>query len=307
MSATLAPGVGYDPLKDLRHREAAAARELADWLKWLQVGRKAPRTLDAYERTCAALLLAFPEKRFEEFTDGDLLHVLAGYPDKSRHQNKSHLNSWFKWGFKTRRIAGNPVDLLPEIRYTPPRDYDIFSEAEADAVCALPSPDGELATMMFWLGLRLAEARHLTEQRFDFERRQVLVIDGAKRGKTRRVPMLKRVQIAAVDLFELEGLDPQDYLWYTRDGGSRRHKHDRVVSDQRFYDWWHMALEDAGVRYRKPHLARHTFATRMKQLGLPMEDLAQILGHESIRTTVDTYVHDDPAHIGDRMRALVEG
>lgn len=296
-----------DPLKDLRHREAAAARELADWLKWMELGNKAPRTLDAVERTAAALLRAFPTIRFAEFSDGDLGHVLAGFPAKSRHLNKSHLNGWFKWGVKTGRIQRNPVDLLPEMKYRAPRDYDIFSEAEADAVCALPAPDGQLATLLFWLGLRLAEARNLTGKRFDFERRQVLVIDGAKGSKTRRVPMLGQVEIAALELLSLEGIGPDDFLWYTRDGGSARLRHSRAVSDQRFYDWWGAALKSAGVRYRRPHLVRHTFATRMKQLGLPLEDLSQILGHESIRTTADTYVHDDPMLIGERMRALVSG
>lgn len=296
-----------DPLKDLRHREAAAARELADWLKWLEFGNKAARTLDAYERTAAALLLAFPEQRFEDFTDGDLLHALARFPAKTRHQHKSHLNNFFKWGVRTRRIAANPVDLLPELRYRPPRDYDLFSDTEADAVCALPAPDGQLATILFWTGIRLAEARGLTGKRFDFERQQLLIVDGAKGGKTRRVPLVDRASVAALELLTLEAIGPDDFLWYTRDGGSKRHRHNRQVSDQRFYDWWHLALETAGVRYRKPHLVRHSFATRMKTLGLPIEELSQILGHESIRTTVDTYVHQSTDLIGDHMRALVGG
>jgi integrase len=299
--------VGYDPLRDLRHREAAAARELSDWLRWLEVGNKSPRTLDAYERTVAALLLAFPAQRFDEFTDGDLLHALALFPAKSRHLNKSHLNSWFKWGLRTRRIVHNPVDLLPDMNYKPPRDYDLFSDTEADAVCALPAPDGQLATILFWTGIRLAEARALTGKRLDFERKQVLIVDGSKGKKTRRVPMVDRAFAASLDLVTLEGIGPDDYLWYTKDGGSKRLRHGRMVSDQRFYDWWKLTLGHAGVRYRKPHLARHSFATRMKKLGLPVEELAQILGHESIRTTIDTYVHQPTDLIGEHMRELVGG
>ncbi len=298
-----------DPLKDSRHREAAAAREIADFLDYLRLANKSARTLDAYERTYAAVANAFPTKRFDEITDGDLIQVLAEYPPKSRHQNKSHLNSWFKWGVKTRRIAANPVDLLPEIRYRPSRDYDLFTEADVAAVCALPSPDGQLATLLFWCGLRLAEARGLTGKRFDFtaESPQVLIIDGAKGGKSRRVPMVGRVQVAALELVTLEGIGPDDFVWYTRDGGSKRHRHVRMVSDQRFYDWWRKALDQAGVRYRNPHLARHTFASRLRDLGVPMEDIQQVLGHESIRTTVDVYARSSVERVGERMRALVDG
>lgn len=62
-----------DPLKDSRHRAAQSARDLEDWKAFLEVGNKAARTLDSYERYAAALMRAFPQKRFDEFTDGDLL------------------------------------------------------------------------------------------------------------------------------------------------------------------------------------------------------------------------------------------
>jgi integrase len=299
--------VGYDPLKDLRHRETAAARELSDWLKYLQLSNKSPRTLDAYERTAAALLLDWPHLEFSEFTDGELSHTLSKIPAKSRHQHKSHLNSWFIWGEERDKILRNPVRRLPQMRYRPNRSYDLFSEAEADAVCALPSPDGQLATIMFWTGIRLAEARHLTGKRLDLERLQIIVVDGAKGGKQRTVPMVQRVSVACAEMIDLEGIGPDDFLWYTKDGGGSRLRHSRAVSDQRFYDWWRKALETADVRYRRPHLVRHSFATRMKELGYPLEDLSQDLGHESIRTTADTYVHGSIDARGGRMRALVDG
>src|SRR4051812_34273957 len=83
-----------DPLRFVEPKHAAAARDYADWLSWLEVSNKAPRTQDAYKRTVATLLHAFPEKTFAEFTDGDILHILADYPAKSRIQNKAHLSSF---------------------------------------------------------------------------------------------------------------------------------------------------------------------------------------------------------------------
>lgn len=305
MSATAATVYRLDPLRDSRHRNARAARELADWLAWLELGNKATRTLDAYERVCAALLRAFPDKPFAEFTDGDLMHVLALYPPRSRHINKAALNSWFKWGYRTRRIPGNPVDLLPPISYKPNRSYDIFAPAEADALCALPSPDGHLMTLLFWAGLRRAEARSLTGKRLDLAQRQVIVTDGAKGGKTRRVPMIGRVSAAAAEMVTLEGIGPSDFLWYDRPGGARRVRRVKPIASTTFDNWWSRCLGEADVRHRKPHMARHTFATRLRELGLPMEEIQQLLGHESIRTTSDTYVHTNLSAIGDHLREAV--
>lgn len=304
MSAAALTLVPLDVLRDSRHRDAVAARDLSDWLKWLEVGNKAARTLDTYERTCAVLLRSFPNTRFEDFTDGDLMHVLALFPPKSRHINKAALNSWFKWGYKTRRIPGNPVDLLPQIKYRPNRSYDLFAEAEADALCALPSPDGHLLTLLFWAGLRRAEARLLTGKRLDLGQAQIIVTDGAKGGKTRRVPMVGRVSVASAELLTLEGIGPDDHLWSSKPGGGpvRRHK---PIGNTTFDTWWVRVLTAADVRHRNPHMTRHTFATRLYELGMKDKEVQLILGHESSRTTVDTYQHANLKDIALHMREAV--
>jgi integrase len=305
VAISLDAGVGFDPLKDLRHREARAARDLADWLAWLELGNKATRTLDAYERYAAALLRAFPRHQFTDFTDGDLAHVLKMYPPKSRHIVKAAWNNWFTWGYRTRRLPANPVDLLPAIAYRPKRDYDIFTKAETDALCALETPHGELMSLLFWAGLRRNEARLLTVKRLDLPRRQVIVVEGAKRGKDRRVPMVDRLAVACSDLITLEGLNPADHVWHTQPGGRSVVNREKPVSNTTFERWWTKAIEAAGVRYRNPHMARHSFVGRMRECGVDLEDLKWILGHESIATTSDTYSHPNMDELGARVRGLV--
>lgn len=294
-----------DPLKDSRHRDARSARDLADWLAWLELGNKAARTLDSYERYAAVLVRSFPDVAFDEFDDGHLAHALALFPAKSRHIAKAAINSWFKWGYRTRRIAGNPVDMLPAMTYKPNRSYDLFSEAEADALCALPSPDGQLMTLLFWCGLRRAEARFLTGKRLDLPQSQVIVMDGAKGGRTRRVPMIGRVSASASELLTLEGIGPSDYLWSVRPGGGKRVRRSQPIGNTSFDTWWKQSLVFAQVRHRNPHMTRHTFATRMRELGLPMEEIQLLLGHESIRTTSDTYVSSNLSAVAQHMRELV--
>jgi site-specific recombinase XerD len=61
----------------------------------------------------------------------------------------------------------------------------------------------------------------------------------------------------------------------------------------------------AGVRYHKPHTTRHTFATIWRRRGLDIEEIQTLLGHASIRTTVDTYLHVDLSLIAEHMAALI--
>jgi len=306
LAVMVAAPVECEALKDSRHKTAAASRELADWLDYLDVGNKALRTRLEYERILAVLLRAYPDRRFHEFTDRDLAHVLAGIPRASRKQHKSVYNRWFKWGIVTELLDRNPVDKLPEIQHRTNRSYDLYSDTEVAALTALPQPDGALCGLLFWTGIRLAEARGLTMKRIDFDRRMVLVLEGAKGSKQRRVPLIAPVAQALAAMETLEGLGPDDYLWYTINARNKRLIHKREISDGRFYLWWRDCHRRAGIRYRRPHLARHTFATKMRELGLPIDELSQILGHESVETTDRTYVHRSTDAIGDHMRELYE-
>lgn len=298
--------VGCDPLRDLRYKGAAAAREQADWLKYLELAGKAPRTLVEYERITAGLLRAFPTTRFAEFTDGDISHVLAGVSKASRAQNKSVIGQWFKWGVKTKRIPVNPTEFLPDMYVRPNRRYDFYLQPEWAALTGLPHPDGGLMAILFWAGLRREEAIQLTGKRVDFDGERILVIEGAKGAKPREVTMLPPLLSSMAAMFTLEGIRPDDYVWYSRSGMNDRHRRAHPISPSRFYVWWKEAHEEAAVRRRNPHLARHTMATLWRSMGQDWGDIADALGHESVDTTKGTYVHEPADSRSARVKRVFE-
>jgi integrase len=313
-----AQAVEFDPLRDTRHLSARSARELTAWLEWLELGGFGSR--DAYERTVAVLLNMYPDRAFHEFADVEITACLLTFPAKSRRIRKAHLNNWFSWGYRTRRIAANPVDLLPVMRRHSQPLIDIFTEAEQTRLEALPLPDGPLMTLLFETGLRREEACRMRVERVDFHAGMVVVKEGAKRGKDRLVPIMPNLAGAIDRLITEEGLQPTDFLWYDKPGGgfATRVRRNKAVAPTSFGRWWYRCLDDAAVPYVKrdpakgvegrgnPHTARHTFATRWRARGLELDDLAQILGHSSVAITSDLYVHTATREIGDRMRELLE-
>jgi integrase len=102
----------------------------------------------------------------------------------------------------------------------------------------------------------------------------------------------------------LEGINQDEYIWYSKPGGGPVNRA-RPIGDGSFHRWWDRCLKGAGVRYRKPHTTRHTFATRWRRRGLAVDEIQLLLGHSSIRTTSDLYVHTDVEDVAAR-RALIE-
>jgi integrase len=70
--------------------------------------------------------------------------------------------------------------------------------------------------------------------------------------------------------------------------------------------WWTRCLDAAGIGYRNPYVAHHTFATRWLKRGGRMETLSKAVGHASIATRVDLYGHLDLSDVA-RDLALDEG
>jgi integrase/recombinase XerD len=278
--------VGFDPLRDSRHRAARASREVADWLAYLALEGKAPRTLDDYERTAAVLLRMFPALELREMTDSEVAHALATFPAKSRRIRRAHLSSLFAWARLTRRVDGNPMELVPKQKRNPRRHVDTFTDAECALLEALPAPDGPLLSFMLRAGLRKGDCRRLLCRHVNLDRGH-LVVHGSKGGKDRVVPIRSLAHVLS-EWFLLDGIRPNDHLWYTKPGGGRLQRR-ATPGEGSFHRWWVGCLDMAGVTYRNPHVTRHTFAVNWLRHGGRLETLSDAMGHSSIATTDDEY------------------
>lgn len=286
MTATLETAMVERVLRDLRHMEARAAGDLADWLVHLDLEGKRNRTLYEYSRKVAPLLRAFPDKTLAEITHTDINQVLHAIPQRSRYISRSIYNSWFEWAFLDERIERNPMVKVPKMRQPSRRPKDIFSEPEIALLEGLPSPDGSLFTILFNTGLRKGEARRLRRDHIDLGRARLAVYDG-KGGKDRLVPLAPTVLAAVSDLDLLERLDRTDYLWYTMRGPYRYRR--TPMADSTFDRWYRRCIDLAEVRYLNPHQTRHTFGHLLRERGFDLEERQLLMGHEAVTTTQRYY------------------
>lgn len=298
--------VVFDPLRDKSYQSTRLGRDIVDFLAWCELGGMSPKTLVNYEPDLARGALMFPDKGVEDITGGDLLHIARQFPPKSRRVRMSTWRSFYKWARRTRRVTVNPCDELPDIRKNPQPVIHVFNDTEIEALLSLPVIDAAPLSVLLEAGLRKAEASALRLQDALPESGQVIVLNG-KGGRDRIVPMSARLSHLLNELVLFERVNPRDHIFYAVKGNQTAHRkilRDKPVGEATFARWWRRCLTDAGVRYRTPHTARHTFATRWRLRGLGIDDLQILLGHASINTTASIYVHTRVADVEARMRAL---
>ena len=77
---------------------------------------------------------------------------------------------------------------------------------------------------------------------------------------------------------------------------------DKFISPRTYEYRFHRLLESCGIRTVNYHVLRHTFATRCIEAGMDVKTLSELLGHSSVATTMNTYVHSSM----ERKRMQIE-
>lgn len=306
MSAAAVTVREYDPVRDKTYRRAKLARDVAAWLAWLELGGTAPRTLDQYERDLSRACLMFPDRELADFSDDDMLHVARQFKPAERRVRVAAYRSFFKWALRRRLIHTNPCDALPEMRVPKQRVINVFTDDEIDRMLALPVVDAAPLAILLEAGLRKSEAINLRFRDCLPESGMVTVYLG-KGSRDRVIPMTGRLKALLAELAIIEGVQPADFVWYRvhdNQHGHRQILRDKPIGEGTFARRWRECLTAAAVRYRTPHTARHSYATRWRRMGLAIDEIQILLGHSSIRTTSDLYVHTHVADVAEHMRII---
>jgi integrase len=205
------------------------------------------------------------------------------------------LRRFFNWCIQHSYHTCNPVRQATALPRSLPREKPVVTEAQLAAILdALDTEDRKLAV---WLAMTTGLDRHVIEQLCTSQVDLEHMIIHHRRPKTGRVYSVPIHPLLAPLLARrLSASLPKTALL---SGLSRQH---------RTRDWWHLAMERAGLPGFQFRYLRAVATTRlMRQGGATLRDAQALLGHASPQTTAAHYNMPDPSIVASLQRLPLPG
>ena len=199
----------------------------------------------------------------------------------------------YRLGILNRKVTANPARSVPH-RFEDNGRVRFLTEEEEKKLryiiakkwpAHLPELDVAINT-----GLRKGSQYALRWEMVDWKSRELHIPSiEIKNGEALHVP-LNTAAIAALKVV-LEGGDRRGRVFKSKKTG------DPLTNGRHWFD---DAIVDAKIKNFHWHDLRHTFASRLRMKGTPLEDIAYLLGHKSLAMT-RRYAHLGP----NKLHAVV--
>lgn len=233
--------------------------------------------------------------KLDTLTPDDVLRFVTGYARRCKRSSAQvaacSLRSFLRFLHQRGHCAENLVRAVPRVPQWKQEDLpktmtdDQLSRflASFDQSSIVGSRDYALALFMVDLGLRVSEVVDLVLDDFDW-RAGTFRVHSRKERRERMLPLPSRVGRAIVR-----------YLKSGRPVSHHRQlflRHSVPVGEPVTLELVRGAIRRAFERADFPpswtgtHILRHTAATLMHQRGVPQKNIADVLGHQSIETSV---------------------
>ncbi|MGV2814554.1 site-specific integrase [Enterobacter cancerogenus] len=263
----------------------------------LRAGGCAVSTIRTYG-TLAGEFLSFVDTR-GRLADCDVRTVeafvatLSGYQAKTVEQKLFAVRSFLRYAGRQGQVNADVLKAVPPVKSSKyarvPSVWDAADVARILDAIDRGNPSGKrdyaIITLVTRLGLRSIDVKRLELDDFDWPGNRLWVRQ-AKTGHRIQLPLLKDVGWAVIDYIR-HGRPTADYrqvfLRHTAPIGpfsDQDHLHQILCKHARTA---HVTLSDH--RRHGMHSLRHTLATRLMEGGTPIEEIADILGHQSVGTT----------------------
>ena len=250
------------------------------YISAMRVECRSEKTIRRYEYLIRRLMeyVKVPTRRIT-------VHHLRGYLARERERGiadstleglRQVFSAYFNWLQREALIERNPATNLGSVKVAK-REKPRYSEIEMERLNRACTNRRDQAILHFLAssGCRISEMCELNRNAVDLERLECIVHG---KGNKERVVYLSEVAGMIIREYLESRTDDSEALFAGR--GSERLQPGGV----RFM--LNELAKRAGVDHVHPHRFRRTLATELTRRGMPIQEVARILGHEKIDTTL---------------------
>ncbi|WP_338871420.1 tyrosine-type recombinase/integrase [Spirosoma sp. SC4-14] len=250
----------------------------------LRIQNYSYKTLKNYKQALIALIRYAGNKPLDELTAVQYQHYLLFLVEKKRLGSATlnvHINAW---KFYQEKVLGRNKQQY-DIAY--PRQAQklpmVYSVAEVRAIFQATTSlkYRTLFQLVYATGMRVSEVATLRLTDLDFVRRLITIRGG--KGKKDRIVMFSEKLAASVEDY-LNRYKPKTYLF-------EENETKEPLTTRTIQQVYSDTVGQAHISKRGGiHTLRHSFATHLLESGTDIRYIQQLLGHESILTTM-RYTH----------------
>ena len=205
-----------------------------------------------------------------------------GISDRTLEGNRQTICAYFNWLQREGLVQHNPAANLGSIKYQK-KEKDVYDEADIERMkfgCK-NIRDRAIVCFLSATGCRISEMCGLDRKDVDIADMECTVLG---KGNKVRIVFLDRVAAMTLQAYLDTRSDDEPALFVGK--GSTRMTPGGVRKMLR------QLGEDAHVKHVHPHKFRRTAATTFIRHGMPIQEVATILGHEKLDTTMQYVVLD---------------
>jgi site-specific recombinase XerD len=255
------------------------------WVTKLKSEMRSEGTIRLYRYRLEQALGDIPEPSSLSIQQYLAKRLERGESRASVENRRKAMASFFRFLHEEGLIPDNPMAKVRAIRVPIlekrlPNPEDVHRVLDVGYLRARDASKMRMIVILLMTaGFRLGEAISLRRENVNLDRQELAVV--GKGNKRRVVPLVK----PTVDsLREYMAANPSDSPFVFP--GNTRHGHAEIHNIEKTL---RRACIRAGVAPFTPHQLRHLFATEMLKNGAKLEVVSKILGHSSIKVTVDVY------------------
>lgn len=264
----------------------------------------------------ARILPYFENLKLEQITPADVRKwqtILLSSDFSPTYIKAIHeqLSALFSYAVKYYNLSQNPCAIAGSIGKSKAKQMEFWTLDEFNQFIQFvdKEPTKVAFEMLFWTGIRIGELLALTQEDFNFEKNTVSITKSYQRlsgkdvitepktpksNRTIPIPIQLSVKIQSY-INSLPSYQSSDRLWTW----TRKFLDTALIS----------ASKKAGLKKIRIHDLRHSHASLLIEMDTPILLVSERLGHENIKTTLQTYSHLYPtrqAEVASKLNNLME-